>query len=71
MSILRPQQAASECEGLAVHMARLKRVSSGAVADLFMAQQKTYEQRRDRFIRKYRIQCSAITPQDRPGKERT
>ena len=61
MSILRPQQAASECERLAAEMARLKRISAGEAYRLFSAQQKFYERRRDYFVRKYGIKCSPLT----------
>lgn len=58
--IFRPRQAASECEGLAAHMASMARIRSGETYTFFIGQQRIYELRRDRLIRKYGIKCSRL-----------
>lgn len=69
MSIYRPREAASECEGLAAHCTRVSMFwGSGDTAKFYREQARLYSFRRASIIAKYGIKCCPIPPAYREGE---
>lgn len=69
MSIYRPREAASQCEGLAVYSMRSARLwVSGVIAERLRAEARVYARRRAAIIAKHNIKCCPISLQVQRGE---